>query len=57
MYVTEPTALVLLAPVSALIDLKLQTSIMDWPSHPISGSEKQQVKSATIMRKGERWAR
>jgi hypothetical protein len=56
-YVTEPTALVLLAPVSALIDLKLQTSIMDWPSHPISGSEKQQVKSATIMRKGERWAR
>src|SRR6266568_3455078 len=41
-------ASLLFAPVSALIDLKLQTSIIDWPSHPISGWEKQQVNSAAI---------
>src|SRR5712672_113205 len=38
-------ASLLFAPVSALIDLKLQTSIIDWPSHPISGSEKSQAES------------
>jgi hypothetical protein len=38
-------ASLLFAPVSALIDLKLQTSITDWPS-PISGWEKHQGKSA-----------
>jgi hypothetical protein len=42
-------ASLLFAPVSALIDLKLQTSIIDWPSHPISGSEKEQAESAVII--------
>src|SRR5438876_156200 len=38
-------ASLLFAPVSALIDLKL-TSIIDWPSHPISSSGNKQGNSS-----------